>query len=114
MNVRCIWEHNGDDTLLYAENFMGAFTRGKSLEMALYKTKHEIQSYSAWLGEKAQEDIDPVVVQEKNSDLAIKDADSDVLFMSEEEPLTMEEYVDLRDLALKSAANKNTFMRLSM
>ena len=37
MHVKCIWEHNGDDTLLYAENFMGAFTRGESLEIALYK-----------------------------------------------------------------------------
>ena len=105
MKVKCIWEHNGDDTLLYAENFIGAFTRGESLEIALYKMKHEIQSYSAWLGQKVQEEIVPVVVQEKNSELEIKDADSDVLFLSEKESLTMEEYVKLRDLALKSATD---------
>lgn len=105
MKVKCIWEHNGDDTLLYEEDCVGAFTRGESLDVALHKMKKEIQSYSAWLGEKMEEDIVPVVVQEKNSDLEIKDADSDVLFLSEEEPLTMEEYVKLRDLALKSASD---------
>ena len=103
MKVKCIWEHNGDDTLLYAEEYVGAFTRGESLEIALHSMKSEIPSYFAWMGEKMQEDIVPVVVQEKNSDLEIKDADSDVLFLSEEEPLTMEEYEVLRDLALKSA-----------
>lgn len=105
MKIKCIWEHNGDDTLLYAEEFVGAFTRGESVEIALQKMKSEIYSYSAWLGEKVQEDIVPVVVQEKNSDLEIKDADSDVFFSSEEESLTMEEYVKLRDLALKSATD---------
>lgn len=109
MKIKCIWEHNGDDTLLYAEEFVGAFTRGESVEIALQKMKSEIYSYSAWLGEKVQEDIVPVVVQEKNSDLEIKDADSDVFFLSEEESLTVEEYVKLRDLALKSATD---FLRL--
>ena len=105
MHVKCIWEHNCEDTLLYAEEYVGAFTRGESLDVALSKIKKEIQSYSVWLGQKMQEEIVPVVVQEKNSDLEIKDADSDVLFLSEEEPLTMEEYVKLRDLALKSATD---------
>lgn len=27
MIIKCVWEHNGDDTLLYSENFIGAFTR---------------------------------------------------------------------------------------
>lgn len=105
MHVKCIWEHNGDDTLLYAEEYVGAFTRGESLEIALHKMKSEIPSYFAWMGEKIQEEIVPVIVQEKNSELEIKDADSDVLFLSEKESLTMEEYVKLRDLALKSATD---------
>lgn len=91
MKIKCIWEHNGDDTLLYAENCVGAFTRGASLEDALRKMNGEIQSYSAWIGEQMQDEIVPMIVQEKKSDLEIKDADSDVLFSSEEESLTMEE-----------------------
>ncbi|MGN0401311.1 MAG: hypothetical protein ACI4HQ_03475 [Acetatifactor sp.] len=103
MKVKCIWEHNGNDTLLYAEECVGAFTRGESLEIALRKMKSEIQSFVMLLGEMMQEEIMPAVVQEKKSELEIKDADSDVLFLSEEEPLTMEEYVKFRDLELKSA-----------
>ena len=28
MKIRCMWEHSGGDSLLYAEQFPGAFTRG--------------------------------------------------------------------------------------
>ena len=34
MIINCVWEHNGSDTLLYAANFIGAYTRGESLEIA--------------------------------------------------------------------------------
>ena len=105
MKIECIWEHNGDDTLLYAKNYVGAFTRGENLQVALQKMKNEISTYSAWIGNELLEEAEPVIVQEKNSDLDIKDADSDILFMSEEEPLTMLEYEMLRDLALKSATD---------
>ena len=103
MKIKCIWEHNGNDTLLYAENLVGAFTRGENVDAALEKMQQEVQSYAAWTGKKIDGDIETVIVQEKSSELEIKDADSDVIFSSEEEPLTMEEYITLRDLALKSA-----------
>lgn len=103
--MECIWEHNGDDTLLYAKDYVGAFTRGENLEVASKKMKNEILAYSSWLGNDLQEDIEVVIVQEKNSELEIKDADSDVIFMVEEAALTMSEYITLRDLALKSATD---------
>lgn len=105
MKMECIWEHNGDDTLLYAKDYVGAFTRGENLEVASKKMKNEILAYSSWLGNDLQEDIDVVIVQEKKSELEIKDADSDVIFMAEEAALTMSEYITLRDLALKSASD---------
>lgn len=105
MKIKCIWEHNGNDTLLYADNLVGAFTRGENVDVALVKMQREILSYATWAGEKIDGDIQPVIVQEKNSELEIKDADSDVIFSSEEEPLTMDEYITIRDLALKSAAD---------
>lgn len=105
MKIKCVWEHNEKDTLLYSENCVGAFSRGENVNVALQKMKGEIRSYYAWLGAAVPEEIEPVIVQEEKSDLEIKDADSDVLFKSEEAPLTMEEYVKLRDLALKSAAD---------
>ncbi len=103
MKIKCVWEHNGNDSLLYAENYIGAFTRGESLETALGKMPEEIKSYSAWAGDAVSEDAEIVIVQEKESDLEIKDADSDVLFASEEGALTLEEYTRLKEMALKSA-----------
>lgn len=103
MEVRCIWEHNGDDSLLYAENCVGAFTRGESLAVAIGKMPEEIKAYMSWIGEAVPEEVNVVIVQEKKSELDIKDADSDVLFDEEESALTLEEYIRLKELALKSA-----------
>lgn len=103
MEVKCVWEHNGEDSLLYVENYTGAYTRGESLEVAKDKMSAEIQSYLNWLGESVSEDIDIVITQEKVSDLEIKDADSDVLFDTEQNALTLAEYTRLKELALKSA-----------
>lgn len=103
MIIYCVWEHNGDDTLLYAIDYIGAYTRGESIEIAISKTPDEIASYFRWLGEDVSDSMEVVIAGEKGSDLAIKDADSDVLFESEKVPLTADEYEKLKALALKSA-----------
>lgn len=103
MKIRCVWEHNGDDTLLYAVDFVGAYTRGESLEKAIAKMPEEIQLYAKWAGVEALCDIDVKIVQEKVSSLQIADADSDVIFDDEAAPLSAEEYERLKALALKSA-----------
>ena len=103
MTINCVWEHNGNDTLLYASDYIGAYTRGESLEIAKAKMPGVILSYLKWLGEDVTDSIEIIITQEKDSDLAIKDADSDVLFESEKAPLTTDEYEKLKALALKSA-----------
>ena len=103
MRINCVWEHNGNDTLLYAVDYIGAYTRGESLEVAIAKMPQEMISYQRWLGERIDEDIQITIVCDKNSDLAIRDADSDVLFQEEKALLTAEEYGKLKALALKSA-----------
>jgi len=103
MTINCVWEHNGNDTLLYVSDYIGAYTRGESLEIAKAKMPGEILSYLKWLGEDVTDSIEIIITQEKDSDLAIKDADSDVLFESEKAPLTTDEYEKLKALALKSA-----------
>ena len=103
MTINCVWEHNGNDTLLYASDYIGAYTRGESLEIAKAKMPREIVSYLKWLGKDTADSIEIAITQEKDSDLAIKDADSDVLFESEKAPLTTQEYEQLKALALKSA-----------
>ena len=50
MKVYCVWEHNGDDTLLYAVDYIGAYTRGENIEIAKAKMPCEIVSYLKWIG----------------------------------------------------------------
>ena len=103
--MRCVWEHNGNDTLLYSADYAGAYTRGSSLETAMSKMAAEIAAYSAWSGRICGQKTDIEIVQEKDSDLKIADADSDVLFDSEKESLSREEYEVLKALVLKSAGD---------
>ena len=103
MKIRCVWEHNGGDSILYAENFVGAFTRGASREEALLKMSEEIRRFQLWKGEAPALKCEIEIVQEKKSDLQVKDADSDVLFKTEELPLSAEEYSYLKSVAMRSA-----------
>lgn len=107
MKVRCIWEHNGSDSLLYCDDFIGAFTRGGTEEIAKAKMGREILTYLRWkTGEEVEiSNLEVEVVQDHPSELDISDADSEVLFESEKAPLSMEEYLELKALALKSAAD---------
>ncbi|MBR6050054.1 MAG: hypothetical protein IKP68_02485, partial [Clostridia bacterium] len=88
MKIKCVWEHNGDDTVLYADNFAGAFTRGASKEEAILKMPEEIRRFQLWRNETPCHHYDIEIVQEKESKLQIRDADSDVLFKTEEAPLS--------------------------
>ena len=103
MTIRCIWEHNGEDTLLYAEEYPGAYARGKSFAEASAKMKEEICLYCLWADIPVNPSLDILVVQEKVSELAICDADSDVLFDNERHAMTMPEYLKLKMLTMKSA-----------
>ena len=63
----------------------------------------EIASYLKWLGENEPASVEVAISEEKESELDIRDADSDALFACEREPLTREEYESLKALALRSA-----------
>lgn len=103
MDIKCVWEHNGNDSLLYSIDYIGAYTRGKSREEALAKMPQEINAYLRWNGACALDDIRVEITQEKVSELRIDDADSDVIFEEEKAVLTFEEYTELKALAIKSA-----------
>lgn len=103
MKILCIWEHNGGDSIIYSRDFIGAYARGASVEEALGKIPAEILSYIRWAGKVAPDCLEAEIVQEKRSELTISDADSDVIFDSEREPLGATEYAELKALAMKSA-----------
>ena len=103
MKVRCVWEHNGGDSLLYAVDFIGAFTRGVSRDEAMQKMPAEISAYLKWKGSYIPGPFEPEIIQEKSSLLTVSDADSDVIFEDEKRALSMSEYLERKELALKSA-----------
>ena len=103
--MRCVWEHNGNDTLLYSVDYVGAYTRGSSLEAAMSKMRTEIDAYSLWCGQERGYENNVDIIQEKDCNLQIADADSDILFDTEKVPLSREEYEELKALALKSASD---------
>lgn len=107
MCIRCIWEHNGDDTLLYAADYPGAFTRGADRETAMRKMPDEIRAYLCWTGGDPLPAKNPgvCIIQEKENTLAICDADSDVLFDAERSPLSTVDYQRQKALVLRSAAD---------
>ena len=101
--MKFVWEHNGNDTLLYSIDCVGAYTRGETLDVAISKAKAEVREYTAWMKGISKIDCKIEIVQEKKSNLKISDADSDVLFDCEKKPLIYDEYVKLKCLALQSA-----------
>lgn len=105
MIANCEWEHNGKDSLLYASDFPGAYTRGPDRASALQKMPAEIAAYLHWRGLPVPPVVDVIISREINSDLQICDADSDVLLEAERPALTQTEYEELKALALKSAAD---------
>ncbi len=108
MVIGCLMEHNGPDSLLYALDFPGAYSREASPQEALGKMAGECNSWCRWAGIGVE--ISTIVIaQEKESDLNIRDADSDVIFDAERDPLSMEEYQRLKALTMKSAGD---FQRL--
>jgi len=103
LKTNWVWEHNGNDSLLYSVDLVGAFTRGASKAEALSKIQQEAVSYLRWRGAPIPVSFEVTISQEQDSELAIRDADSDVIFTEEEKPLTREEYAQLKALALRSA-----------
>ena len=99
------WEHNGNDSLLYSVEYVGAYTRGATVQEALIKVPKEIESYTKWAGLPYPTFSSIDITEEKESALKISDADSDILLNIERETLTFDEYQRLKYLVLKSAAD---------
>ena len=103
MKIYCVWEHNQNDSLIYFENLTGAYVRGEAKEIALCKAENEAKAYLRWIGEPIPNQFEIEMIQEKESDLTICDADSDIIFESETGEMGENEYIRLKKLALKSA-----------
>lgn len=100
-----VLEFNQEGYLVYSESFPGAYVRGFTLDEALGKFPDEISKYCLWAKLNLAKDrrVLTKIVQEKESNLQIADADSEVIFDCERLPLTLKEYEYLKQLTLKSA-----------
>lgn len=68
MAIKCVWEHNGADSLLYAADLPGAYARGANREETLQKMRQELPQFLQWAGgELPPEELAPVIVQEKKA-----------------------------------------------
>lgn len=105
MKINCFWEHNGADTLLHCTDVLGAFTRGATLDIAKSKMPNELRAFARWSGTRVIDGCEIVIAEEKISALDIRDADSDAIFDCETQPMTADEYLSLKNLTLKSAAD---------
>ena len=103
MIYRCVREHNGPHTLLWCIDLPGVCTRGADLQTAQEKMADEIRSFLRWVGESVPETVTVEITAECACDLRVSDADSDLLFDTERQPLTTAEYERLKALALRSA-----------
>lgn len=101
--VPCVWEHRGEDTILWAVDYPGAFARGASLAEALEKLPRDLADWSAWTGGAAPEFCQIEIAADSACALDVRDADSDVLLDRERAPLEWDEYERLREMALRSA-----------
>ena len=77
--IRCHWEHQGEDTILWAMDYPGAFARGASLQEAMEKLPRDLADWSAWTGGAAPEFCEIQITAETVSGLDVRDGDSDVL-----------------------------------
>lgn len=101
--IQCVWEHRGADSIVWVVEYPGAFARGANLAEAVEKLPVDLRDWSQWTGAAVPEVCDIEIVGERISTLDVRDADSDVLMEAERAPLAWDEYVRLRDMALKSA-----------
>ena len=97
MNLEAVLEYNEKGCLVYLQNLPGAFSRGKTAEEAFAKLPAESARFEHWkTGKKSPENFEHectvFTVLKKESTLNTEDADSDVIFDTERQPLSLEEY----------------------
>lgn len=104
MIIRTIIEYNEEGYMIFAENFPGAFSRGKTRDEALGKLVGEVKQFILWsTGVKCSDECYIEIVQEEKSDACVSDADTTIIFDSEKLPLTFDEYQYTKSLVIKSA-----------
>lgn len=106
MEIKAVVEYCERGSIVFAQDYPGAFSRGKTVDEALAKLSADVDIYCLWAGiDCPGKDANIVVVQSVCNDIAIQDADSEVLFDIDRTLLSSGEYERLKLLVLKSATD---------
>ncbi len=105
-HIEVIAEYNERGAMLWADAYPGAYARGETVSRALEKFPKSLSVFAKWAYGAPMPDLaesDFVVTHAYKTELAVEDADSDVLFPSERLPMDMTEYTQKKQLCIRSA-----------
>ncbi len=105
-HIEVIAEYNEKGAMLWADMYAGAYSRGETVGQALEKFPKALSAFAEWAHGAPMLNLaesDFVVTHAYKTDLAVEDADSDVLFPSERLPMDMTEYTQKKQLCIRSA-----------
>jgi len=106
--MKAALEYSDNGCILYSLDCPGAFARGRSREEAAVKLPADVEAFCRWAGLDVPAGEVETVEEKYQPEMKVEDADSDMLFASERQPMTGEEYTALRELVLKSARDFDT------
>lgn len=106
--MKATLEYSDHGCLLWSLDCPGAFARGKSREEAAAKLPADVASFCRWAGWECPSGPVEITEEKYQPNMKVEDADSDMLFESERQPLSQNEYEVLKALVLKSAADFET------
>lgn len=105
-HIEVIAEYSDKGAMLWADAYPGAYARGETVSKALEKFPKNLSVFAQWAYSVPMPDLaesDFVVTHAYKTDLAVEDADGNVLFPSERLPMDMTEYTQKKQLCLRSA-----------
>ena len=103
--MKAALEYSDHGCLLYSLDCPGAFARGQNREEAVAKLPTDVEAFCRW-AEWLEPSGKVEITEEKyQPEMKVEDADSDLLFACEQQPMTAEEYGNLKRLVLRSAAD---------
>lgn len=102
--MNAVLEYNDRGCMLFSADCPGAFARGRDRREALAKLPGDVAAFCRWADwPRPQGPLVKLIQEVYQPEVAVEDADGNVLFDPERAPLTPEEYAQLRELVLKSA-----------
>lgn len=102
--VEAALESNGKGFAAWGMNLPGAYARAESREDALRKLEAEAVHFARWAyGGLTHAEAQARVLQEHQTTMPVEDADTDILFTGEKEPLAIGDFARMRAWVVNSS-----------